>query len=110
MNYYPMSNNNYKDFPVITLFGDSPYAFNSVSNAVKPLPITPSSTMYKVLDTVNSKLQGVNFKFKSVLLNNYRNKNTFLDWHNEDESVVDQNVLIATHSMGGARRFRISNN
>ena len=105
MNFYPMSNN--KDSPVIALFGDSPYAFNSVSKAVKPLPITPSSTMYKVLDTVNSKL-GVNFN--SVLVNKYKNKNTFLDWHKDDESIVDQNVPIATLSIGGARRFQISNN
>ena len=105
MKYFPMSNN--KDSPVIALFGDSPYAFNSVSKAVKPLPITPSSIMYKVLDTVNSKL-GVNFN--SVLVNKYRDKNTFLDWHKDDESVVDQNVPIATLSIGVARRFQISNN
>ena len=79
----------------------------SISKAVKPLPITPSSIMYKVLDTVNSKL-GVNFN--SLLVNKYRDKNIFLDRHKDDESAVDQNVPIATLSIGGERRFQISKN
>ena len=103
--FSPMSNA--KKSPGIALFGDSPYAFNNVTKSVKPLPITPSSTLFKVLDTVNSKL-GVNFN--SVLINKYRNKNISLGWHQDNETIVDQNVPIATLSVGCTRRFQISDN
>ena len=91
--------------PDIALFGELPYVYNSLSKHVKPTPFTRSDTLFRVLDTVNSKL-GCNFN--SILINKYRNKNVCLPWHKDNESIVDENSPIASLSVGCTRRIRIS--
>ena len=93
--------------PQIALFGDSPYVFNSASRKVKPSPINQSSTLFRVLDTVNSKL---GFSFNSILINKYLNKNVSLGWHQDNEPIVDKSTPIASLSIGCARRFQITDN
>ena len=99
----PMSKK--KNTPYIALFGDQPYVFNKVTQSLTPQPITPGSTLYKVLDTVNSKLGVI---YNSVLINRYKTKNDTLGWHKDDENVIDQTVPITTLSIGTPRRFQFS--
>ncbi len=77
--------------------------FNKESRLVKPQTI--SSTLQKVLDTVNHKL-GANFN--SILINKYKDKNTALGWHQDNETCVVQQEAIATLSVGAVRRFQIT--
>lgn len=105
MEFSPMSRNSKSCPPEIALFGDYPYVFNGVCKDLEPQPITQDSTLYKVLDLINSKL-GVNYN--SILVNKYRNINVHLGWHKDDEKVIDQSVPITTLSIGKSRRFQIS--
>ena len=93
--------------PDIALFGELPYVYNSVSKHVAPIPFSRSDTLYRVLDTVNSKL-GCNFN--SILINKYRNLHVSLPWHQDNEPIVDENSPIVSLSVGCTRRIRISKN
>ena len=72
-----------------------------------PTPITSSSTLLKVLDTVNSKLGVV---YNSILINSYPDREVKLGWHQDNEVEINQSVPIATLSVGAARRIQFSDN
>ena len=91
--------------PQVSLFGDHPYVYNKATQNLKPTAITDISTIGQVLDIVNCKL-GKNYN--SVLVSKYHNKNTFLDWHKDNEPEVDPSIPISTLSIGATRRFMIS--
>ena len=103
--YTPMSAS--AKSPSIALFGDVPYVFNKVTKNISPTPITSSSTLLKVLDTVNSKLGVV---YNSILVNKYASREVQLGWHQDNETAIDQSVPIATLSVGAARRIQFSDN
>ena len=105
LKYTPMSAS--AKSPSIALFGDIPYVFNKVTKNISPTPITSSSTLLKVLDTVNSKL-GV--AYNSILINKYASREVQLGWHQDNETAIDQSVSIATLSVGAARRIQFSDN
>jgi len=46
-------------------------------------------------------------EFNSVLANLYRDGNDKVDWHADDEEVLGVNPVIASVSLGAARKFRI---
>ena len=92
--------------PEVSLFGNNCYVYNKATRDLKPTAITEISTIGQVLDIVNSKL-GKNYN--SVLVNKYRNRNVFLDWHKDDEREIDSSVPICSLSIGATRRFMVSN-
>ena len=46
-------------------------------------------------------------QFNSVLLNLYRNGNDAVSWHQDNESELGENPVIASLSFGGTRRFQL---
>ena len=93
--------------PEILLFGGSRYVYNRQSANLDAIPIQSDPVMAKLLDAVNSKLDG---NYNSMLINKYRNVNCYLGPHKDDEPCLDPTAPIATLSLGATRRFQISSN
>ena len=70
--------------PDVSLFGDICYVYNEATRNLKPTAINDISTIGQVLDIANCKL-GKNYN--SVLVNRYRTRNVFLDWHKDNDSM-----------------------
>ena len=103
IDFVPMSSS--PNSPLVALFGDHLYGFNSTTETLLPKPFAPYPVLSKVLDTVCGKLGVI---FNSILVNKYRTKNVTLGWHKDLERVVDQTFPIAALSVGASRRFQIS--
>ncbi len=95
-----------KNSPQIFLYGTQHYSYNAQSAALVPNPIKPDSIMSKLLDNVNSKL---GTSYNSMLVNKYKDLNSELGFHKDDERCLDSASPISTLSLGSAsRRFEIS--
>jgi alkylated DNA repair dioxygenase AlkB len=83
-------------------YGDkgASYTYSSISN--EPHPWT-STLLY--IETRIEPIAGV--KFNSVLLNLYRDGNDSVSWHQDNESELGVNPVIASLSFGGTRRFQL---
>lgn len=66
----------------------------------EPLPWTP------LLQDIRLRLQkACEARFNAVLLNLYRDGNDAMGWHSDDEPELGREPLIASLSLGDARRF-----
>lgn len=85
---------------LVAWYGDpeARYRYSGLSH--EPLPWTPLLAEIRafVERTVGQPLNG-------VLLNYYRDGQDSMGWHSDDEAELGANPLIASLSLGGARRF-----
>ena len=79
---------------------DCSYAWSGIR--MNPVAWTP--TLQKIREQVNS-LAAV--QFNSALLNLYRDGNDKVDWHADDEKILGIYPVIASVSLGVARKFRM---
>jgi alkylated DNA repair dioxygenase AlkB len=79
---------------------DAVYTYSGVRH--EPLPWLPA--IVEVRDRV-AALTG--HRFNSVLLNLYRDGRDGMGWHADDEPELGRNPVIASVSLGAARRFRL---
>ena len=95
-----------KDSPQILLFGSQHYGFNAQSATLVPIPITPEIIMSKLLEIVNLIL---GTSYNSMLVNKFKDLNSELVYHKDDERCLDPASPISALSLGNAsRRFKIS--
>jgi alkylated DNA repair dioxygenase AlkB len=82
-------------------YGDQGTDYMYSKKLYHPLPWIP-----KLLQ-IKSKLERVyaEERFKSVLLNRYRNGMDKVSWHSDDEKAFGKNPTIASVSLGATRRF-----
>ncbi len=99
--------------PRITLFGkqvcsprlaawygdrDAVYRYSGIVN--QPLPWLP-----ELLEIRRCVQQYMGLSFDGVLLNLYRTGQDSMGWHSDDEKELGENPVIASVSLGAARRF-----
>ncbi len=99
--------------PVIVLYGrsinsprlsawhgdpDAVYRYSGLR--LEPMPWTP--TLLDVRERVEALAVA---RFNSVLLNLYRDGQDSMGWHSDDEPELGRNPVIASISLGAARRF-----
>lgn len=90
--------------PSLFQYSDSfHYVYNVDSKKSTPQPLTP--VMKELLAHANSSL---NTEFNHILVNRYKNLNSCLGAHQDDEKQVDPLSPVATISFGAERRLRIS--
>lgn len=79
---------------------DKPYSYSGIR--MFPKPMTPT------LLTIKDKIETVSeVKFTTALLNLYRNGKDSNGWHSDDEKELGKNPVIASISLGVARRFKL---
>jgi alkylated DNA repair dioxygenase AlkB len=83
-------------------YGDPGRSYSWSGIAMDPSPWT--STLHEVKKRVSEL---ADTEFNSVLANLYRDGNDKVDWHADDEEVLGVNPVIASVSLGAARKFRI---
>jgi alkylated DNA repair dioxygenase AlkB len=96
------------DEPRLTAWcGDVPYTYSRRQLAVKPWP-TDLDHLREQLHVVIGQL-GITtaFGFNHCLLNRYRSGNDSMGWHRDNEIELGDQPVIASVSLGDARRFRL---
>ncbi len=83
-------------------YGDPDYSYAWSGIQMHPNSWTPS--LQQIKERVN-ELASV--QFNSVLINLYRDGNDKVDWHADDEKVLGVDPVIASVSLGAARKFRM---
>ena len=91
--------------PSVCLFGEHSYVYSKATTKLKPNPLKAGTTITRALEVVNRKLDA---RFNSVLINKYHNKNTALNWHQDDEPEIDKTEAIAALSIGAQRKLLIA--
>ncbi len=86
-----------KNSPQIFLYGTQQYSYSAQSAALVPNPIKPDSTMAKLLANVNSKL---GTSYNSMLVNKYKDLNSELGFHKDDEICLDSASPISHYLLG----------
>lgn len=82
-------------------YGDEPYNYGYSKIQRSALPWTPELTDIKV------KVEEIcGETFNCCLLNFYHTGNEGMGWHSDDEKVMQAGGLIASLSLGAARKFR----
>jgi alkylated DNA repair dioxygenase AlkB len=81
-------------------YGDRHYGYSGLK--FPPLPWT--DLLLDIRDKISTATQ---LPFNSVLLNYYRNGNDSVAWHSDDEHELGPDPLIASLSLGAARRFEL---
>ncbi|KAL5260280.1 hypothetical protein ACHWQZ_G010411 [Mnemiopsis leidyi] len=89
----------------VLLFGSEKYIYNRATKSLKPIPIEREPLLLSILANVNNRLST---KFNSVLVNFYKDSNTILPYHKDDEKKLDKSVPIATLSIGATRYMEFS--
>ena len=92
---------NWVDSPRLSCWIGDPQARYRYSGALfEPRPWTP------VLESLRERLlaEGIG-RFNSVLVNRYRSGGDYMGWHSDDEPELGTEPLIASLSLGAARRF-----
>lgn len=80
--------------------GDSDAVYRYSGLRLEPAPWTP------ILLDVRERVEALAAaRFNSVLLNLYRDGQDSMGWHSDDEPELGRNPLIASISLGAARRF-----
>lgn len=89
------------DLPRLSCWVGDPQACYCYSGAeFRPHPWSPA------LQAVRERLQAEDFgRFNSVLLNRYRDGRDSMGWHSDDEPELGPTPVIASLSLGAARRF-----
>jgi alkylated DNA repair dioxygenase AlkB len=83
-------------------YGDNSKTYAFSGNKYHPLPWTPELLFIK-----QKVEQAAGLTFNSVLLNDYRNGNDSVAWHEDDEPELGINPVIASVSFGQVRRFDV---
>lgn len=85
-------------------FGDVPYSYSGLTHQASRMP----DVLRQVADRIEASLaqNGTPAKFNSVLMNFYRDGNDSIGMHSDDESQLDPEPVIASVSLGSARKFR----
>lgn len=79
-------------------YGDHGYGYSGIQH--EPAPLTPSlQSLQVMLESLAGR------RFNSVLLNLYRDGRDSMGWHSDDESALGPEPVIASLSLGAARRF-----
>ena len=84
----------------VAWFGDTDYKYSYSSSVKQALPWTSELIVLKKL--VEEKTGAV---FNSCLLNLYHNGNEGMGWHKDNEKELGKNPVIASLSLGVARKF-----
>jgi alkylated DNA repair dioxygenase AlkB len=80
--------------------GDAPYTYSGVT-------MTPQLWTRELLE-IKTEIEAITeAKFNSVLLNLYRDGRDSMGWHQDNETALGENPLIASVSLGETRRFRL---
>jgi alkylated DNA repair dioxygenase AlkB len=91
------------DHPVprrVAWYGDPQASYTYSGLKHQPLAWTP------LLASIRQQVEAqVHSPLNAVLLNLYRDGQDSMGWHSDDEAVLGRNPLIASLSLGGARRF-----
>ena len=81
-------------------YGDPGAAYAYSGIALEPLPWLP------VLLEIKEHIEAIAaYTFNSVLANHYRNGADSMGWHSDDEPTLGDRPVIASLSLGSARRF-----
>lgn len=85
----------------VAWYGDGPFQYR-YSNSVKTaLPWTPQLLFLKMATEAT-----LGISFNSCLLNLYHNGGEGMGWHSDDEPELGEDPVIASISLGAARRFQ----
>lgn len=84
----------------VAWFGDMDYQYSYSSSKKNAIPWTPELLSLKRLIE-----QKTGEKFNSCLLNLYHNGNEGMGWHQDNEKELGKNPVIASLSLGIARKF-----
>lgn len=94
-----------KSIPIPRLqawYGDEGHFYTYSGITLAPLPWTPT------LDSLRERIfEASQLHFNSLLINQYRNERDSVSWHSDDEPELGQNPIIASLSLGAARRFEL---
>lgn len=92
-----------REYPVPRLlawYADTGIGYRYSGLYHSPLPWTP------LLASIRQQVQAaVGEPLNSVLLNYYRDGQDSMGWHSDDEAELGPNPIVASLSLGGARRF-----
>ncbi len=84
------------------LYGINDQSYTYSNLTLKPLKFTP------ILLEINQKLKKLTkINFTHCLANLYRDGNDSMGWHADDEKELGENPVIASVSIGAARRFQL---
>jgi alkylated DNA repair dioxygenase AlkB len=83
-------------------YGDAGKRYSYSGLTLEPLPWTPLLLGIKARVNVAAQTE-----FNSVLLNLYRNGRDSNGWHQDNESELGHNPIIASISLGAVRRFQL---
>tara|TARA_R110001583_G_scaffold25521_9_gene92235 strand:- start:344 stop:946 length:603 start_codon:yes stop_codon:yes gene_type:complete len=84
----------------VAWFGNLDYQYSYSSSIKKAIPWTPE--LISIKNLIESKTGVV---FNSCLLNLYHNGNEGMGWHQDNEKELGKNPVIASLSLGTARKF-----
>ncbi len=83
-------------------FGDEGLEYTYSGITMQPLPLTDT------LDAIRARVEGLAAQsFNTVLLNLYRHGKDGVAWHADDEADLGRQPVIASVSLGAARRFQL---
>lgn len=85
-------------------YGDAGKSYTFSGTKFDPLPWTD-----ELLQIKHEVEKTTKASFNTVLLNYYRNGNDSVAWHSDDEYELGNNPVIASVSLGQARRFDVRN-
>lgn len=81
-------------------YGEHGYGYSGIRH--RPAPMTPE------LHTLKSAIEELTCnRFNSVLINLYRDGRDSMGWHSDDEVSLGAQPVIASLSLGAARRFQL---
>ena len=85
-------------------FGDVPYSYSGLTHKACPMP----APLRALADRIEAHLarNGTPAQFNSVLMNFYRDGSDSIGMHSDDESQLGAQPVIASISLGSARKFR----
>lgn len=91
--------------PRLTAWYGDPHAVYTYSG-IKNIPLSWTDTLFNMKQVLE---QEIGTEFNSVLLNYYRNGNDYMGFHSDDELELGLNPVIASVSLGSARKFLFIN-
>jgi len=89
----------------VAWFGDQDYQYSYSNSIKKALKWTPELLSLKEIIELKT-----GEKFNSCLLNLYHNGNEGMGWHSDNEKELGEHPVIASLSLGAARKFLLKHN
>jgi len=91
------------NFPrLMAFYGDAGKSYSFSKNTFHAKEWTP--TLLKIKTDLESKFQ---MELNSVLMNQYRDGNDSMDWHQDDEKELGLNPTIVSVNFGASRMFQL---